>query len=262
VGRDNGREEEYFWYMAEQGWSRGNLQYYLSFLLDGIDLRGKRVLDVGAGDGMYSFYAASVGAANVVALEPEGAGSASNVREAFTTSAERLRLDRVTLVPHSLQDYMPDGAEFDVLLLHASINHLDEVACMGLRRDVAARAVYQRLFEKLSALSAPGATLIALDCSPRNVFARFHWNPFAPTIEWNKHQPPELWVELLEQAGFENPRVRWHSFNTLRSVGRLLLGNRVASYFLTSVFCLTMTRAPDVPPARPTSPPAVHIRTS
>jgi len=99
------------------------------------------------------------------------------------------------------------------------------------------------IFEKLAALAAPGAKLIAVDCSRKNVFARAGKNPLAPTIEWEKHQPPDLWADLLEQAGFENPRIRWLTFNTLRSVGRLLLGNRVAAHFLVSAFSLTMTRA-------------------
>jgi hypothetical protein len=61
-------------------------------------------------------------------------------------------------------------------------------------------------------------------------------------IEWHKHQSPKLWARLLAQAGFANPIIRWNSFYTLRSGGRLLLGNRVAAYCLTSVFCLTMER--------------------
>ena len=52
-----------------------NLRRYLAWLFAGVDLRGKRFLDVGAGQGLYSLYAAAQGACAVVALEPQAAGS-------------------------------------------------------------------------------------------------------------------------------------------------------------------------------------------
>jgi SAM-dependent methyltransferase len=238
--------EAYFRLMADQGWSPENLRFFLRQLFAGIDLRGKKLLDVGAGTGVHSFYAASAGAMRVVSLEPEAAGSSAGVRAAFAGAAARLELDQVELVPQTIQEYDPAGEQFDVVLLHSSINHLDEDACVRLHHDPVARALYLGHFEKLAALAAPGATLIAVDCSRKNLFARVGKNPLAPTIEWEKHQAPELWADLLQQAGFEHPRIRWLSFNTLRSPGRLLLGNRFAAYFLVSAFSLTVTRAQTV----------------
>jgi SAM-dependent methyltransferase len=237
--------DDYFRLMAEKGRSPGNLRFHVGFLFDGVDVPGKTVLDVGAGDGTYSFYVASAGAAKVVALEPEGTGSRAGVRQAFARTAARLGLDHVEFVPATLQEYEARERRFDVLLLNSSINHLDEDACTRLHHDPEAREVYLGLLRKLAGMAAPGAKLVAVDCSRRNLFARLGRNPIAPTIEWEKHQPPELWAELLGQVGFENPRIRWHSFNTFRSVGRLLLGNRVAAYLTTSVFCLTMDCAAD-----------------
>src|SRR3954449_9617938 len=69
--------ERYF-DLAEAEWPvrrAGNLRFYVDYLFEGVDLRGARVLDIGAGGGRYSFYAAAAGAARVVALEPEAAGS-------------------------------------------------------------------------------------------------------------------------------------------------------------------------------------------
>jgi hypothetical protein len=63
-----------------------------------------------------------------------------------------------------------------------------------------------------------------------------------PHIEWEKHQAPGVWVRLLEEVGFAQPRLRWSSFNRLRGTGRALLGNPVAAYFLTSHFCLQMRK--------------------
>jgi SAM-dependent methyltransferase len=229
--------------MAQAGWSRGNLRFYLEYLFDGVDFRGRRVLDVGAGDGKFSFYAACMGATEVVGLEPEAQGSSAGASSAFEETASLLGLENIELVPTRLEDYDPKANAFDVLLLHASINHLDEDACIRLREDARAHAVYREMFDRLAALARPGADLIAQDCSPHNLFAALRVrNPFEPTIEWHKHQRPELWAELLGEVGFENPRIRWNSFNSLRSFGRQVIGNRVASFLLTSAFVLTMQR--------------------
>jgi SAM-dependent methyltransferase len=148
------------------------------------------------------------------------------VREVFARTASLLELEQVQLVPQRLQC---GGATFDVVFLHASINHLDEDACVGLRHNRKAEDRYREILRKLAALTRPGGKLIAFDCSSRNLFAHLRLkNPFAPTVEWQKHHPPRLWVRWLEEAGFERPQIRWHSFNTFRSPGRMILANRIA----------------------------------
>jgi SAM-dependent methyltransferase len=220
----------------------GNLRFYVDYLFDGVPLAGRRILDIGAGDGLYSFYAAAAGAQRVVALEPEGEGSTAGVTGTFSRLGEALALDSVELRPDTFQDFDPKGQRFDVLFLHAAINHLDESATMAIGRDEAARQTYRELFSKLASMGAPGAKLIASDASRHNLFARLPIrNPLQPTIEWEKHQTPETWARLLEDAGFTDPRVRWNSINTFRRPGRVLLGNRVAAWVLDSAFCLTMT---------------------
>jgi hypothetical protein len=239
--------DRYFGIAEQTGMTRGNLRFYVNYLFDDIDFRGKTMLDVGGGDGMLSFYAACAGAAKVICLEPEVAGSVTGMNAAFERTASLLDQAKVQLLPQRLQDYESGDDPYDVLLLHASINHLDEGACIRLRRDSEAQSSYEQLFGKLASLARPGATLLVVDCARRNLFADLHvTNPITPTIEWHKHQSPRLWARLLTRAGFVNPIIRWNSFNTLRTCGRLLLGNRIAAYCLTSEFCLTMERQRDV----------------
>lgn len=237
--------------VAERGTARGNHRFYVNYLFEGVDFRGKTMLDVGGGDGMLSFYAACAGAAEVVCLEPEIAGSATGMNAAFQRTSSFLGHANVQLLPDRLHDYKCSDSSFDIILLHASINHLDEDACIRLRRDRDAQSSYERLFGKLASLARPGAVLLVVDCAQRNLFGDLHIaNPFAPMIEWRKHQSPKLWARLLAHAGFVNPAIRWSSFNTLRTAGRLLLGNPVAAYCLTSVFCLRMERRRDDAAAR------------
>ena len=166
------------------------------------------------------------------------------MRRQFERMRGRLGLvDQVTMLPLTFQAFDPAGERFDVILLHNSVNHLDEKACIQLLESESARATYLALFGRLASMAADGATLLLCDCSRHNLFARLHLrNPVASTIEWHKHQAPETWVSLLEKAGFRNPQIRWTSLNSLHTAGKILTANRYAAYLLTSHFRLRMTR--------------------
>ena len=224
--------------------SQGNWRFYLDYLFSGISFDAKATLDIGGGRGLFSFYAACMAADDVVCLEPDAAGSRSGNSEIFEKLRSELgMLDRVRLEPSTIQDFEGSDGTFDILLLHNSVNHLDEESCIRLQCDDCAVEAYKKIFKKLSKLGSRKAKLIATDCSRYNVFALLHLkNPFSPTIEWHKHQSPWYWAELLSEAGFRNPKIRWASFSRLRSPGKLLLGNRFASYLLHSQFCLTMEK--------------------
>jgi SAM-dependent methyltransferase len=223
--------------------SKGNLRFNMAAVFHGVDLRGKRVLDIGGGDGKHSFYAACRGAAEVVCVDPEAEGSTSGSNDAFSRVQRRLKYDNVRLVHARLQDVENPGM-FDVILMNDSINHIDEAACIDLLRNDTSRRIYKGVFADLVLLARPGSQLIICDCSRHNFFAALKLrNPFAPTIEWQKHQAPEVWAEILSEVGFRNPKISWTSFNPFRRVGRLLLANRLMAYFFKSHFRLVMERA-------------------
>ena len=68
--------ENYFTAVIKEGLypNRGNLQFHLKTLFKDIALENRRVLDIGGGSGLHSFYVACMGAKEVVCLEPENGG--------------------------------------------------------------------------------------------------------------------------------------------------------------------------------------------
>ena len=212
-------------------------------LFEGIELDKKRMLDIGGGSGVFSFYAANMGAAEVVCLEPEAQGSTW----AFTRAFDRIRSEYpdapVRLDTRTIQEYS-SSENFDVVLMRASINHIDEDACIRLLDDKQAWERYKHVFTRIGTLVAPGGKLVITDCTRRNFFAMLGLkNPLCPAVEWHKHHPPDVWVRLLAEAGFSDPRISWEPLYRLRKPGRLLLRNKAAAYFLKSIFRLEMTKA-------------------
>jgi 2-polyprenyl-3-methyl-5-hydroxy-6-metoxy-1,4-benzoquinol methylase len=223
--------------------NKGNLQFHLDTLFAGIDFKNKKFLDIGGGSGLHSFYAACRGAKEVIYLEPGAQGSSLMEIVKFKKLSNRIKYDAVTPEPTTLQAFVSHSKMFDIILLHNSINHLDEEACINLLKDDSAKTIYRDMFRKIHSLSNKGAKLIICDCSRYNFFAFLGVrNPIYPTIEWHKHQAPEVWVGLLGDVGFENPKIRWSSFDRLRQWGKVFIGNKLMAYFLSSHFCLTMDK--------------------
>jgi SAM-dependent methyltransferase len=223
--------------------TRSNLKYEMDTLFKGIHFHNKQVLDIGGGTGLYSFYAAFMGAKKVVCLEPETAGSSAAMIEKFSRLKASLKVANVSLEQVTFQDFNGTENNYDIILLHNSVNHLDEEACINLLEDPNAQATYEAIFSKIYSLANKDAKLIISDCSRDNFFATIKIrNPFMPTIEWHKHHAPEVWMKSLYRVGFTNPETRWLSFNTFRNWGKFLLGNRLMAHFTTSYFCLTMVK--------------------
>jgi SAM-dependent methyltransferase len=219
------------------------LAIYMERLFSGVPLEGMRLLDVGGGSGTMSFYAAARGAA-VVCLEPAAAGSNPRMDEMFEAyrSALGAQVD-VRLERQTFQEYDPDEP-FDVVLLHNSINHLDEEACQHLHHDQAARELFRAQFRRMAAMTAPGGHLVAADCSRLNLFGVLRVrNPFVPDIEWHIHQQPRVWAALLAESGFTNAQIRWNPMTRAGRAGEVLLANWVGAFLTTSHFTIHMQRS-------------------
>lgn len=96
---------------------------------------------------------------------------------------------------------------------------------------------------KLAAMITAGGMMIISDCSRINFWPLIIIaNPFAPSITWNIHQSPYLWLKLLEKIGFVFHKLTWTSPNRLGLIGKLILGNKYFSFFRNSHFNLYVVK--------------------
>jgi SAM-dependent methyltransferase len=214
------------------------LERHVASIFGGLELAGKRVLDVGGGAGLLTLYAAVRGAEGIC-LEPEAAGASRGAAARFGSLADALGVgSAVRLETMTFQEFRDDGA-FDVIVMASSVNHLDEEACIDLARSEHARERYRRIFAKSFQLLRDGGALVITDCDRSNLFGDLGMSsPFCPTIEWHKHQHPRLWAGLLRSVGFVQDRYEWLPPNRLGRIGQVLLANRLAAYVLLSQFRL------------------------
>jgi len=211
------------------------------FLFDGIELDGQRVLDVGCGPGTYALWAGMHGAEYVLGIEPEADGSTSGTLDRFRQTVTKLGLDEsVEVAGAFLQDLDVPDKPFDVVVMYNVINHLDEDAVARLHKDASAAERFVDLLAPLTEMMSDGGYLILADCGRDNFWGRFGLrSPAAPSIDWDIHQQPEVWSQVMAKLGFREHDVRWSPQFPL---GRLS-ANRLFQYFTASHFVLRL-RAP------------------
>ena len=136
----NNKLEELYLLVTKKGLygNKGNLKYYLKFLLNDLNLKGKNVLDIGGGYGLLSLYASACGAKMVKCLEPEGDGSTGFISTSFKQLKNELNFMDVEMISETLQNYESEE-KYDIIFLNNSINHLDEEACINLLTDPLAK---------------------------------------------------------------------------------------------------------------------------
>jgi 2-polyprenyl-3-methyl-5-hydroxy-6-metoxy-1,4-benzoquinol methylase len=225
---------------------KSRLKFYLNNLFENVNFTDKEVLDVGGGRGLLSFYAAAEGAKRAICLEPEVDGSRNGMINAYNEIRSELPDSLpVNLLPLTLQDYLkqtsPDS--FDVIIMHNSINHLDEEACIHLLDNEDCYNRYVAVFKNVYRIMKKNSTLIITDVSRHNFFNDIGMkNIFGPTIEWHKHQQPKTWAALLNEAGFKDASIHWLTPNRLGNTGKLLMDNYFISYLTRSYFKMTMKK--------------------
>ena len=158
----------------------------------------------------------------------------------FNSAVGYLNLQNVERLTYKFQDFEYPLNMFDVVLMSASINHLDEQMCIELRQNSKAREIYLNMFNKLRTMMKSNGRLVVTDCSNRNFFGDIGLKNIVPrNIDWQKHQTPKYWAQLLSDAGFTNTKITWGVNYRLHYLGIHRVPYWI-SYFSTSSFRLEM----------------------
>ena len=222
--------------------SKKNLERHLKYIFGVYDFSNKSILDIGGGLGLLSIYAAIKGS-NATCLEPEASGSTNGIQNKFNLLSSNLKCkNNISFHSCTFQDFKHKNNSFDLIVIANAINHLNENACINLLKRKSSELEYDFIFQKMAKLLKNNGKLIITDCSSSNFFNDIRLkNPLMPSIEWHKHQSPEIWSQLLRQNGFLNPEVTWSSFNSLGKFGRILMNNKFINYMTLSHFRLETT---------------------
>lgn len=209
-----------------------------AFLFEGIPLAGAQVLEIGCGRGAWSIWAALHGASHVIGIEPGADGSTAGSLDTMRRSIMILGLDdRIDARSELLQDLPRPDTPYDVVMMFNVINHLDEDAVTVLHKDHHACQRYIALLQDLRARMHAGSWLIVADCGRDNLWLRLGLSsPLAPTIEWHKHQNPDTWINIFEQAGFRSVDLRWSPLQPFPK----LTANWLVQYLTGSHFVLRL----------------------
>jgi SAM-dependent methyltransferase len=225
-------------------WRLGvGLPHHARQIYGSLSFEGKRVLEIGCGRGVFCFWAAIHGASRVLGLEPMAAGfyDAKNYMEEFRKIARELQLKEIDIEPTLIQDFRPPENSFDIVLSLSSLNHFHEEECIHLHQSPEARRLYTDLFRNVRRMMPKGGTLILTDCDKHSLWSDVGLkNPFNPYIEWHKHQKPQLWIDILSDAGFGEAKLQHPCSLYGRYLGITYVPGFV-SYLLGNVFRIEMT---------------------
>jgi SAM-dependent methyltransferase len=219
------------------GYTYDRLTFRMRQLLRDLPVRGKRILEVGAGTGSMSIWLALNGAAHVMALEPEAAGASHGMAVEFERRIADLGLTNLAFLPTRIDEAPVSPGAFDVVLSYNSVNHLYETRA-DLNRAPRDRECFVNIFRDLRQLLAPGGVAIIADCSRRNVFGEVGvTHPIAGqrSIEWALHQTPQTWVGVMGEAGFKRFDLHWYVPYALRHVS-VLADNALFAWLTLSHF--------------------------
>ena len=217
--------------------------YATDQIFRGVDLQGKRILEIGSGRGLMALLMGLHGAAQVVSLEPELAGATAGVIALQRERIEALQLSNVDVVAADFNTWSGPAGSFDLIVSRASINHLCQSDRHALHDPVTYER-YVRMARKIHSLLAPEGLFIATDACRYAFFTMLRdfgvsrpWRPARTGINWRHHQNPGTWKKIFRDAGFGRVTISFPVPHRLKPIA-FLMDTAAANFFLKGSFIL------------------------
>ena len=212
------------------------LTYRADRLLPG-DVRGKRVLDVGAGPGHLALYLTLVRGASVHALdEYEGHGSEAVNFEKLKWRARELDIPNMAVTKADLRSAVLPPNSYHIVLLSNTLHHI-------FLRGEASQIEVSRTMSSVYDWLTSGGQMVMGEARPSTLWSRIprRWRPFARSVVYRSKSNPSWWRECAGAAGFSFYRLDWYVPYRLRTLHRLM-ANEVAGWLLTGEYMLRMIK--------------------
>ena len=211
--------------------------YYVDNYLFPSDIAGKRMLDIGGGDGFLGLYNRVVRGASSISIidsydSHEGKGGHESGYDNMMETIQRHKIENVDVIKSDIRDVKLSSEQFDSVYARNSFHHI-----FGHYRTEDSEIV--ELMVSIHGSLVPGGSLIIGETSRNQV-----WR-FIPPIRnrmangpWiHKKIAPERLKRCATSAGFTSVAVRWYTLYKLRSL-KPLLSNQVANAFMTGSYIL------------------------
>jgi SAM-dependent methyltransferase len=220
--------------------------HMLANMFKGIDFTGKRVLEIGSGRGLVAISMAMRGA-HVLSMEPELVGATSGVIAQQEARVRALGLTNVEVLNADFNTWDPGDHRFDVIVSHASINHL-YASPHHAERDRKTYEAYLRIARRVRDMLGPGGAFVATDAcryaffsALRELGIRRPWQWHRSGVDWRHHQNPGTWRKIFREAGFSSIQITYPAPYRLRTLSPIV-GTAVANFFLQGMFVMRAHR--------------------
>ena len=211
--------------------------YYVDNYLFPSDIAGKRMLDIGGGDGFLGLYNRVIRGASSISIIDSydshgGKGGHESGYDNMMEIIQRHKIENVDVIKSDIRDVKLSSEQFDSVYARNSFHHI-----FGHYRTEDSEIV--ELMVSIHGSLVPGGSLIIGETSRNQV-----WR-FIPPIRnrmangpWiHKKIAPKRMKRCATSAGFKSVAVRWYTLHKLRSL-KPLLSNQVANAFMTGSYVL------------------------
>ena len=211
--------------------------YYVDNYLFPSDIAGKRMLDIGGGDGFLGLYNRIVRGASSISIIDSydshgGKGGHESGYDNMMETIQRHKIENVDVIKSDIRDVKLSSEQFDSVYARNSFHHI-----FGHYRTEDSEIV--ELMVSIHGSLVPGGSLIIGETSRNQV-----WR-FIPPIRnrmangpWiHKKIAPKRLKRCATSAGFKSVAIRWYTLYKLRSL-KPLLSNQAANAFMTGSYVL------------------------